>query len=222
MYCFHKHILDIAAKASQRLNLMKALSGTSWGHNQETLLLTFKALVESVFSFATAVWFPNCKSYKIAKLQTLQNQAMRLNTGCHKATSVDHLHAETKLMPVNEHLSMLCSQYLASALRLSHPSHGVVRLPPGPRKNQHGCPMKGTLASKFTNSISHHLTGDGTVSEVSYKCIKDSINTEAVSTYIASASPNPVLERKPPDVHTSVTSLPRTHHNTLTQLRYRK
>jgi hypothetical protein len=59
MFCFHKHILNIIAKAMQRLNLMKAVSGSSWGHNKETLLLTFKALVESVFSFAVAIWFPN-------------------------------------------------------------------------------------------------------------------------------------------------------------------
>jgi hypothetical protein len=65
-YCFHKHILDLVAKATQRLNLMKAVSGSSWGHDKETLLLTFKALVEYVFSFATAIWFPNCKPSNIA------------------------------------------------------------------------------------------------------------------------------------------------------------
>jgi hypothetical protein len=71
MFCFHKHILDIAAKAAQCLNLMKAVCGSSWGHSKEMLLLTFKALVESVFSFAAAVWFPNCKPSNIAKLQSI-------------------------------------------------------------------------------------------------------------------------------------------------------
>jgi hypothetical protein len=37
---------------------------------------------------------------------------MRLACGCHKATSIDHLLTESKLMPVAEHLSMLCAQFL--------------------------------------------------------------------------------------------------------------
>jgi hypothetical protein len=111
MFCFHKHVADLVVKAWQRLNLMKAVCGSSWGHNKETLLLTFRAFVESVFSFASPIWFPNYKPSNIQKLQVIQNAAMRLITGCLKASSIDHLHCETKLMPVAEHLSMLCSVF---------------------------------------------------------------------------------------------------------------
>jgi hypothetical protein len=100
MFCFHKHILEIVAKATKRINLIKALSGSSWGQDKETLLLTFKALVESVFNYTAAIWFLNCKPSNIAKLETIQNEAMRLITGCHKASSIKNLHAECKLLPV--------------------------------------------------------------------------------------------------------------------------
>jgi hypothetical protein len=60
---------------------------------------------------------------------------MRLIKGCHKATSIDHLLTESKLMPVAEHLSKLCAQFLTNCLRPSHPSHEVVQIPPGPRTN---------------------------------------------------------------------------------------
>jgi hypothetical protein len=133
---------------SQRKNLLKAVSGSDWGHDKETLFLTYKALVESVFSFCVGIWFPNCKPSNIARLQIIQNAAMRLMTGCHMASSVAHLHAETKLMPVDEHLSMLCAQFLASCLRRCHPSHNVVQLPPGPHKNKHVRPLKETLSPK--------------------------------------------------------------------------
>jgi hypothetical protein len=77
--------------------------------------------------------------------------------------------------------------------------------------------MKETLPSKFTNSISHHLS-DGITPEASYKRVKDTIHTEAVSACIASAGPNPVLGFKHPDVHPSKQLLPRAHQTTLHQL----
>jgi hypothetical protein len=36
---FNYYILDIYSKACQRLNIMHAVSGSSWGHHKETLLL---------------------------------------------------------------------------------------------------------------------------------------------------------------------------------------
>jgi hypothetical protein len=100
MFCFHKHVADIVAKSWQRLNLMKAVCGSSWGHDKETLLLTFRAFFESVFSFASPIWFPSCKPSNIQKLQVIQNAAMRLITGCHRASPINHLYCGTKLMPV--------------------------------------------------------------------------------------------------------------------------
>jgi hypothetical protein len=55
-FTFQNHIINIAAKCSQHLNLLKAVCGTSWGHDKQTLLITYKALVESVMSYAAAVW----------------------------------------------------------------------------------------------------------------------------------------------------------------------
>jgi hypothetical protein len=37
MFSFAQHILSIATKALQRLKILKAVSGSSWGHNKETL-----------------------------------------------------------------------------------------------------------------------------------------------------------------------------------------
>jgi hypothetical protein len=146
MFCFCDHILAIAAKATQRINILKAVCGSTLGQDKETLLITYKALVDSVFSYAAAVWFPNCKPSNLEKLQFIQNMAMHLITGCHKASSIDHLLAVTKMIRVSEHLGMLCAQYLASCLNPTHPSHEVVLLPPGPRTNNQGRPLKETLA----------------------------------------------------------------------------
>jgi hypothetical protein len=138
MLCFHKHIQAIATKASQRLNSLKSVCSTIWGHDKETFLITYKALVELVFSYACAVWFPNCNPSNVEKLHFVQNTAICLITGGHKASSIDHLLAETKMMRLSEHLTMLCTLYLASCLGLSHLSRAVILPPPVPHVNKHG------------------------------------------------------------------------------------
>ena len=52
----------------------------------------------------------------IQKLQTIQNSALCIATGCVKMTPIDHLHEETKMLPVQDYLSLISSQYLARAL----------------------------------------------------------------------------------------------------------
>jgi hypothetical protein len=121
-------------------------------------------------------------------------------------------------MPVAAHLSMLCTQFLANWLQPSHPSHDLVKLPPGPRKNAQGRPLKETLSSKFGDAVAAYLQ-DGILLEIRYKKTEDQIPTAAVSASIAAAGPNPVLSVIPPDIHPSESSLPRVFQTTFYQLR---
>ena len=41
---FHKHCTYVSDRMNKRNNLLKALAGSSWGHEKETLLLTYNAL----------------------------------------------------------------------------------------------------------------------------------------------------------------------------------
>jgi hypothetical protein len=207
MYTFYYHILDIYTKACQRLNILRAMSGSAWGHDEQTLIITYKALIESVLSYSCAVWFPNTKPTNIQKLQFVRNSAMQLITGCHKAAIINHFHSETKFMPVAAHLSMLCTKFLASCLCTSHPSHNVVKLPPGPRCNAPGRPLKETLFSKFGYAAAPFLC-EGIDLECDYKKTKYDIHTLAVSAAIAVAKPNRVLGTRPPKIHPSECDLP--------------
>jgi hypothetical protein len=99
------------AKGNKRYNMMKAVSGSDWGNDKETLLMTFNCIVGSVFDFGAPVYFPNCKPTNVAKIQSVQNAGMHLTTGCHRATSISHLHAECKMIPVAKRLAMLSTQF---------------------------------------------------------------------------------------------------------------
>ena len=155
----------------------------------------------------------------IAKLQVVQNRCLRIATGSHMASSIDHLHSEAGVLPVQDHLDMLCAQFLVSAMRPIHPSHDLVQLPPGPRKNKLGRPLKETLSSKYGHVVAPFLNDQGVMAGVSYKRARESIHTAAVQNSIRKQGPNPLIGRIAPPVSASERRLPRKFRTTLNQLR---
>ena len=55
---FNKHSQYMAERVSGRNNILKALAGTSWGQQNETLLMTYKAVSRSIINYAAHVWSP--------------------------------------------------------------------------------------------------------------------------------------------------------------------
>ena len=209
---FSQHISSLITRAAPRINILKALAGTNWGQQAETIALTYKSLIRSLFMYAAPIWFPNTSPTNINRLQTLQNTALRIATGCVKMTPIGHLHAETKLLPVSDHLSLLSSQFLARALQPFHPSHSLVTTPPGPRN------MKHTLQSRFFPRVSPY-TVNGVIPPEQYRETIAAIHSEAVHRSIAELPNNAVLGEGAPPVAVEETSLPRPHRSALSQLR---
>ena len=52
---FHKHCNYVSDRIDKRNNILKALAGSSWGQDKETLLLTYNALGKSIASYAAPV-----------------------------------------------------------------------------------------------------------------------------------------------------------------------
>jgi hypothetical protein len=223
MFCFNGQSVSNQKKFSKGVALLRAVGGTNWGFDKETLLRTFNVIIKPAYSFNAPIWVPNTKPSHIQKLQLLQNRAMRVITGCHQATAIDHLHQETSLLPVGPRLDMLCTQFLASAMRRDHPSHATVMLPPGPRtrKNKDGevRPLKETLFSRYGHELTPYLNDDGIIAEVSYNRTREAIHTKAVERAIRAQGPNRLLGHRPPIVADSERSLPRAFQTTLNQLR---
>ena len=115
--------------------MLKALAGSSWGQDKETLLLTYNALGKSIASYAAPVWSTNAIDSSFKKIQTAQNAALRTATGIHKMASIDHLHQESLTLRVNDHSDMLSAQYLINCLEEDHFSHGItIQEPRDPRR----------------------------------------------------------------------------------------
>ena len=133
LWSFSHHADYVARRASKGTNIIGALSNSDFGKDKECLLMTFKMFVRSVLSYAAPIVYPNYKPTSIAKLQKVQNRALRLALGCHSKSSIDHLHAEAKELLVSDHLLLLSSQFLAKALQPSHVSHFYAKIDRGRR-----------------------------------------------------------------------------------------
>ena len=213
MLTFTPHVSDIAARASGRLQVLKALAGTSWGQDKETILLTFNAIIKPVLSYAAPVWFPATCRTNVEKLQRVQNQALRIASGSLLKADIQHLHSETSVLPLSDHLSLLCAQFLAGALRPAHPSHALVTQDPGPRNR---IPL---LQSAFRPAVASFLEDDGTADPSNHRATISGIHTAAVRAHLTSRAPNRVLQRQAPTISSTELALPRHHRTTLSQLR---
>ena len=108
MFKFTPHVNNMLERTTSRLNILKALAGTSWGHKKETLRLTYYAMIKPIFTYACPIWFPHTSSSNITRLQSVQNKALRIISGSVQMSSMDHIHAECGMLLVENELSMLC------------------------------------------------------------------------------------------------------------------
>ena len=130
---FNKHSQYVAERVAGRNNILKALAGTSWGQQKETLLMTYKTVGRSIINYA--------------KIQYTQNEVLRIATGCHKMSSIDHLHTEAEMLKIKEHLELLSAQYLARCLKPGNVCHPITTRATPERQ------MKETLYTRHRNTV---------------------------------------------------------------------
>ena len=127
-FSFNNHCVQVANRVSKRNNVLKALAGTNWGQQKETLLMPYKALGRSIANYAAPVWSTNASESNIGKIQRAQNEALRIITGSHNMSSIDHLHSETKMLQIEDHLNMVSAQYLVQCLDTENVCHHITKI----------------------------------------------------------------------------------------------
>ena len=204
---FNKHSQYVAERVSGRNNILKALAGTSWGQQKETLLMTYKAVGRSIINYTAPVWSPNLHDTNYRKIQYTQNEALRIATGCHKMSSVDHLHTEAEMLKVREHSELLSAQYLARCLEPGNVCHPITTRAAPERR------MKETLYTKHRNTVEPMMVKNDR------KATLQALHTDAVDKAVRSQERNVVLDGRPPPISSSEKELYRRERSTLAQLR---
>jgi hypothetical protein len=127
-------------------------------------------------------------------------------------TSADHLHTESKVMPVKDHCQMLSRQYLLATQQDTHPNTIDLNQDPPTRL------MKKTITSEHGNYVNNLIHNDN-LDNTQYKILLKTIHTESVSATITAQENNPTLGRPPPEIDKAEKDLPRKTRSTLSQLR---
>ena len=210
MHTFSKHAKETAGKAKKTINILKALAGTAWGQEKEVINSTYKAITRSVLEYAVPIWGPAISDTNWERLQAIQNQGLRVASGCFKMAAVDHLHQETKILPLRTHSEMLNKQFIAQCHLDGHPGQKHLRLPSPPRK------MKATVLS-LEPEVNRLLPNQP--SKEDYKASIKHIHTATVEETLLNYAPNKVLQGAPPKVCDSEKILCRKVRSTLSQLR---
>ena len=90
--------------------------------------MTYKAVGRSIINYAAPVWSPNLHDTNYRKIKYTQNEALRIATGCHKMSSIDHLHTEAEMLKVREHSELLSAQYLPRCLEPGNVCHPITTM----------------------------------------------------------------------------------------------
>ena len=164
-----RHSGYVAERVSSRNNILKALAGTSWGQQKETMLMTYKAVSSSTTNYAAHVWSTNLSDTNYRNIQYTQNEALTIATGCHKMSSVDHLHVEAKMLKVRDHSELLSAQYLARYLEPGYVCHSITTRETPKRR------IKEALFTRHRNTVEPMMLAD------IMKATLQAIHTDAVN-----------------------------------------
>ena len=158
--------------------------------------MTYKVVGKSCINYAAPVCSTNLRDTNYRNIQYTQNEALRIASGCHNMSSVNHLHAEAKMLNVMEYSELLSAQYLVR------------------------CPEPGNVCHSNTTRETHKrrmketplmLTDDR-------KATLQAIHTDTVNKAVKDQKNSIMLDFRHP-INDSEKDLTRKEHATLAQLR---
>ncbi|GFV16840.1 reverse transcriptase domain-containing protein [Trichonephila clavipes] len=112
---FSKHIKQTSSKALEKLNILRNLSGTSWGSRPQTLKSTFCTVIRPVLEYATPIWTSASISVK-RKLDSVLHRAAKIIIGAVSSTNNEKAEQECGLPPLESRRKL--AQKRSSTLQL--------------------------------------------------------------------------------------------------------
>ena len=162
------------------------------------------------------MWSPIASTTGITKLQTIQNMALRIATGCTSDTNIQHLHNETNILPLNAHLKLHSSQLRQKSQHPTHPLHKFTVLTENERHK------KQTIFDNNNNYTVNINTKSDLICEDLIQSNLKLIHSHIVSNQLSQRPPNKVLQDQTQSVSPAELLLSRETRRTLAQLRTNK
>lgn len=94
------HIDQLKAECAKRMKIIKLLSGHQWGADENTLIKIYRALIRSKLDYGSIAYTIAAKTV-LKRLETFQNQALRLITGAFRTSPIQSLQLIAKEPPLH-------------------------------------------------------------------------------------------------------------------------
>ena len=134
------------------------------------------------------------KHPNIKKLQTIQNTALQIFTGCPQDMNTQHLHDETKVLPMDTHLKLYATQLKQLTQTQTHPLHDLNAYSDLPKN------MKATIF--HDNEHTSTIISEPDITPEECRENAKHIHTTITSQYLSSRKNN-VTETIPHDIDSS-------------------
>ena len=92
------HVDKIAQRCKKKINILKMITGTTWGPDTKTLLLFYRALIRSLIDYGSELYGATSGT-NIGKINAIQYNCLKLITGALPQTSREALQVECGEMP---------------------------------------------------------------------------------------------------------------------------
>ena len=126
---FHLHISNTIKKCYRKANILKRLLSTPWGCKEKTLLQFYKSHIRPHIDYGLIV-YGACAKTQMQKIETTQNDIIRLIFGLRKPTSTKFLLMESGLTTIRERRRFLLTKHLTKIeSNSSHTLHNWLRNP---------------------------------------------------------------------------------------------
>ncbi|KAG6461494.1 hypothetical protein O3G_MSEX012673 [Manduca sexta] len=107
---WNSHINNLTIKALKILNIFKVLAGSGWGVHPKHLRKLYIAIIRSRLDYASFLYDNSCKT-NLAKLDRIQNQAMRVIGGFVRSTPIHVMESELCLCPLHVRRQYLSGKF---------------------------------------------------------------------------------------------------------------
>ena len=105
-----EHIEDLRRICAERLRILRALTGTSWGPDRTNILNMYKTYIRAKITYGAAAVSSASKT-NLDKLEVIQSSAIRIATGARKTSPRIALQVEAGMPPLKEYIKEICCRY---------------------------------------------------------------------------------------------------------------
>ena len=97
------HIINLVSETENTLNMMKALTGTTWGADRKSLIKIYEAQIRNKITYGCPAFISLSDTY-LKRLESIQNSALRVALGTWRSTRVANMQTETNVEPLKLHI----------------------------------------------------------------------------------------------------------------------